>query len=117
MRDAGAKIAFGTDSPQLFSVPGFSIHREMQSMLAAGLTPFEILASGTRNVGRYYGAEAEFGTVATGRRADLVLLDANPLTDVRNFGRRAGVMVHGRWLPESEIQARLAQIAAQFGAN
>ena len=117
LRDAGARIAFGTDSPQLFSVPGFSIHREMQSMLAAGLTPFEILASGTRNVGRYYGAETAFGTVATGQRADLVLLDANPLTDLRNFSRRAGVMVHGRWLPESEIQARLAQIATQFGAN
>ena len=117
LRDAGAKIAFGTDSPQLFSVPGFSIHREMQSMLQAGMTPFEILASGTRNVGRYYGKENEFGTVAAGRRADLVLLDANPLTDVRNFSRRAGVMVNGRWLPESEIQARLSQIANQFGAN
>lgn len=117
LHDAGAKIVFGTDSPQLFSVPGFSIHREMQSMLQAGLTPFEILASGTRNVGRYYGKENEFGTVAAGRRADLVLLDANPLTDVRNFSRRAGVMVNGRWLPESEIQARLSQIANQFGAN
>lgn len=117
LRDAGAKIVFGTDSPQLFSVPGFSIHREMQSMLAAGLTPFEILASGTRNVARYYGREAEFGTVAAGRRADLVLLDANPLTNVANFSRRAGVMVHGRWLPEAEIQARLSQIATQFGAT
>lgn len=117
LRDAGATIAFGTDSPQLFSVPGFSIHREMQSMLAAGLTPFEILASGTRNVARYYRREAEFGTVAAGRRADLVLLEANPLTDLRNFSRRAGVMVNGRWLAESEIQARLAQIARQFGAH
>lgn len=117
LHDAGADIAFGTDSPQLFSVPGFSIHREMQSMLAAGLTPFEILASGTRNVGRYYGRETEFGTVAAGRRADLVLLDRNPLADLANFSRRAGVMVHGRWLPESEIQARLSQIATQFGAN
>jgi imidazolonepropionase-like amidohydrolase len=117
LRDAGAGIAFGTDSPQLFSVPGFSIHREMQSMLAAGLSPFDVLASGTRNVARYYGAESEFGTVAAGQRADLVLLDANPLTDVRNFSRRAGVMVNGRWLPESEIQQRLSQIATQFGAN
>lgn len=117
LRDAGAKIAFGTDSPQLFSVPGFSIHREMQSISAAGMTPFEILASGTRNVGRYYGREAEFGTVAAGRRADLVLLNGNPLADLTNFGRRAGVMVNGRWLAESEIQARLAQIATQFGAN
>lgn len=117
LRDAGAKIAFGTDSPQLFSVPGFSVHREMQSMLAAGLTPFDILASGTRNVGRYYGREKEFGTVAAGQRADLILLEANPLTDLNNFSRRAGVMVNGRWIPESEIQARLSRIATQFGAN
>ncbi len=115
VRDAGAGILFGTDSPQLFSVPGFSIHREMQSMRAAGLTPYQILQPATRNVAAYYEATSEFGTVASGQRADLVLLEANPLTDVANLARRAGVMVNGRWLPETEVQARLAQIAAGFG--
>ncbi|HMG19609.1 MAG TPA: amidohydrolase family protein [Gemmatimonadales bacterium] len=114
LQDAGCPIALGTDSPQLFSVPGFSIHREMATMAAAGLTPQQILTAGTRNVARYYGAEREFGTVTLGRRADLLLLEANPLTDVANVARRAGVMVNGRWLPETDIQRRLAGIAASY---
>jgi imidazolonepropionase-like amidohydrolase len=114
LQDGGCPIALGTDSPQLYSVPGFSIHREMASMAAAGLTPHQILTAGTRNVARYYGAEAEFGTVAAGQRADLLLLEANPLADVRNVARRAGVMVNGRWLPEAEIRARLERIAASY---
>ena len=114
LQDAGCPIALGTDSPQLFSVPGFSIHREMASMVAAGLSPAQILAAGTRNVARYFGAEREFGTVAVGRRADLLLLEANPLIDVGNVTRRAGVMVNGRWVPEAEIRARLERIAASY---
>jgi imidazolonepropionase-like amidohydrolase len=114
LQDAGCPIALGTDSPQTYSVPGFSIHREMASMAAAGLTPPQILTAGTRNVARYFGAEQEFGTVAVGQRADLLLLDANPLADVANVARRSGVMVNGRWLTEAEIQARLARIAETY---
>ena len=114
LQTAGCPIAFGTDSPQLYSVPGFSIHREMRSMAAAGLTPQQILVSGTRNAARYFGAEQEFGSVAAGQRADLILLNGNPLTDLANVGRRAGVMVNGRWLPEAEIQARLERMAAAY---
>jgi imidazolonepropionase-like amidohydrolase len=117
LRDAGAPIALGTDSPQLFSVPGFSIHREMRAMQEAGLSAWDILSSGTRNVARYYGREREFGTVARGQRADLLLLEGNPLEDIGNVERRAGVMVNGRWIPERDIQARLAQIAQMFGGG
>lgn len=109
---AGAPIALGSDAPQFFNVPGFSIHHEMRMMRAAGLTPYQVLATGTREAGRYFGADARFGTIAPGQRADLILLTANPLEQLANVERRAGVMVRGRWLPESEIQARLAQIAA-----
>ena len=113
LRDAGAGIILGTDSPQTFSVPGFSIHREMQVMVAAaGLTPFEILQSGTRNVAVYFNTLVETGTVEQGKRADLVLLEANPLQDVANVARRSGVVVAGRWIPESEIQQRLEKLAA-----
>ena len=112
LRDAGAKIALGTDSPQVFSVPGFSIHREMQLMVACGFTPFEVLQSGTRNVGEYFGILAETGTVEQGKRADLILLEANPLRDVSNVARRAGVVVKGRWIPEEEIKQRLEKLAA-----
>jgi len=114
LQTAGCPIAFGTDSPQLYSVPGFSIHREMRSMTAAGLTPQQILSEGTRQVARYFGAEQEFGSVAAGQRADLLLLTGNPLSDLANVARRAGVMVNGRWLPETEIQARLERIAAGY---
>jgi len=114
LQTAGCPIAFGTDSPQLYSVPGFSIHREIMSMSAAGLTPAQILAAGTRNPARYFGAEQEFGSVAAGQRADLILLNGNPLIDLANVRRRTGVMVNGRWLAEAEIQARLERIAAAY---
>jgi imidazolonepropionase-like amidohydrolase len=114
LQTAGCPIVFGTDSPQLYSVPGFSMHREMRSMAAAGLSAQEILYSASRNVARYYGAEREFGTVAVGRRADLLLLEGNPLADLGNVARRAGVMIGGRWLAESDIQARLERMAAGY---
>lgn len=117
LSDAGARLLMGTDSPQLFNVPGFALHRELGVMSAAGLSPFRVLESGTRNVGVYVTEDLEedgrFGTVAPGMRADLVLLEANPLEDVANVARRAGVMVRGRWLPEAEIRSRLEAIAAR----
>jgi imidazolonepropionase-like amidohydrolase len=72
------------------------------------------LNEGTLQVARYFGAEQEFGSVATGQRADLLLLNGNPLSDLTNVGRRAGVMVNGRWLPEAEIEARLERIATAY---
>jgi imidazolonepropionase-like amidohydrolase len=112
LHDAGAGLLLGSDAPQIFNVPGFAIHHELQMLVASGLTPYQALATGTRNVATYFGTEKESGTVETGKVADLILLDANPLTDVGNVQRRAGVMVRGRWLPESEIQKRLEAIAA-----
>ena len=113
--EAGANIVLGTDSPQTFSVPGFSVHREMQLYVEIGMAPHDVLAIGTRNPAEYFGASEEFGTVAVGHRADLVLLTANPLDDIANVQRRAGVMVNGRWLPEAEIQKRLEAIAVLYG--
>ena len=112
LAEGGVTILFGTDAPQEFSVPGFSIHREMKANVTAGLTPYEVLRSATKNVGEYFKNKDTFGLVAPGHRADLVLLEANPLTDISNVARRTGVMLRGRWLPESEIQATLAKIAA-----
>jgi imidazolonepropionase-like amidohydrolase len=114
LQAAGCPIAVGTDSPSLYSVPGFSMQRQMYSMAAAGFSPQQILGEATREVARYFGAEQEFGSVAPGQRADLLLLNGNPLSDLKNVGRRAGVMVSGRWLPEAEIQARLERIATAY---
>jgi imidazolonepropionase-like amidohydrolase len=114
LKAANAPIALGTDSPQMFSVPGFSTHRELKLMVGElGYTPHEALESGTLKVAQYFGTTADTGTIAQGKRADLILLNANPLTNIANTENRAGVMVNGRWLTESDIQKRLAEIAAK----
>jgi imidazolonepropionase-like amidohydrolase len=110
--DAGAVILMGTDAPQLFSVPGFSLHRELDVMAKAGMTPFEILRSGTTAVADHFGWD-DAGRIETGHRADLILLDANPLLDIANVSRTAGVVVNGRWLSAAEIQRELDAIAAR----
>ncbi len=111
LHDAGVGIALGSDAPQLWNAPGFSVTRELGTYVAAGLTPYQALSTGTRNIAVFLGNEAEAGTVEVGKRADLVLLDGNPLTDIANVGRKAGVMVAGRWLPKAEIESRLAALA------
>jgi imidazolonepropionase-like amidohydrolase len=116
LNDAGVTILMGTDSPQMFSVPGFSLHREMQAMSNAGMTTYEILESGTKNVGEYFRNNDAFGTIGVGRRADFILTNSNPLDDVANVADRAGVMVRGRWLSEEMIQQRLAEIARELGS-
>ena len=113
--EAGANIALGTDAPQTFSVPGFSVHREMRHYVDLGMTPYAVLEIATRKPAEYFGATADFGTVAVGRRADLLLLDANPLEDITRTERRAGVMIGGRWLPAAEIDERLEAIAVHYG--
>lgn len=114
LNDAGAGLLLGSDAPQWFNVPGFSLHRELRYLVDAGLTPYEALATGTRNVARFLGTPDEFGTVQPGRRADLILLEADPLADIANVQRRAGVMLGGRWLPENRIRAGLAEIAERY---
>jgi imidazolonepropionase-like amidohydrolase len=106
----GVGILLGSDAPQVGNVPGFAVHRELASYVAAGLTPYQALETGTTAVARFLGQEGTTGTVAVGRRADLVLLDANPLADIANFSRQAGVMVRGRWLDAGEIARRLAEL-------
>ena len=110
LHEGGVRVLLGTDSPQIFSVPGFSIPREMALYVEVGMTPYEVIASGTRVVGEYF--DADFGTVEVGRRADLVLVLGNPLEDIENVSKRAGVMVRGRWISSEDIEARLREIAA-----
>ncbi|CAN5642723.1 amidohydrolase family protein [soil metagenome] len=118
LADSGAPLLMGTDSPQMFNVPGFALHREVVVMQEAALTPFQILESGTRNVARYVerdlGLDGNFGAIVPGNRADLVLLDANPLLNVRNLARRSGVMVRGRWFTAAELEQGLADMARRY---
>jgi len=102
----GVGILLGSDAPQWMNPPGFSTLRELETYVTAGLTPYQALETGTSNVARFLGTE-EFGTVQQGRRADLILLDANPLENIANVNRIAGVMVRGRWLSRADIDQRL----------
>ena len=115
LSDAGAGILMGTDSPQLFNVPGFALHRELAVMSEAGMSNYEILKSGTATVGEYVASHLEldgnFGEIAPGQRADLVLLGSNPLDDLGNLVDRVGVMVRGRWVSRAEIDAGLEALA------
>lgn len=110
LHEGGVKILMGTDAPQQFSVPGFSLHRELLRMREAGMSNYEILKSGTVNVGEYFAKSDSFGTIEKGKRADLILLEANPLDDIGNVSKIAGVMVRGRWLPRAEIDAGLKKV-------
>lgn len=114
LHQGGVKILMGTDAPQQFSVPGFSLHRELLRMTAAGMTPYEVLKSGTVNVGEYFAKQDSFGTIEVGKRADLVVLDANPLTDVANLEKIDSVMVRGRWLSRTALDERLDQIELKY---
>lgn len=121
LADAGAPLLMGTDSPQMFNVPGYALHRELQVARAAGLTPQQVLESGTRNVGRYVREslkqDGAFGTVAAGQWADLVLLDADPTADLEHLTRRSGVMLRGRWVSAQEIAAGLERIRSKHAAS
>lgn len=113
MYDEGVAVLMGTDAPQVFSVPGFSLHRELPLMVESGMTPYEVLRTGTVNVARFLGIEDEAGTVAVGRNADLLLLEANPLDDITAVAANAGVMIDGRWLSADYIADALEAIAAK----
>jgi imidazolonepropionase-like amidohydrolase len=115
MRAAGVKFLAGTDTPDGFAFPGFSLHDELAALVDAGLTPMEALQSATLNPAEYFGLK-DSGLIKPGNRADLVLLDANPLQDIHNSRRIAGVMLNGKWFSRQNLQEMLDQ-AAVLAAN
>ncbi len=114
---AGAGILLGTDAAQAYHLPGFSVHEELVMLVEAGLSPYEALATGTRNPALAMVKQAEFGTVEVGKRADLILLEKNPLDDVGHVQERAGVMLRGRWLAEDQLQSMLASLVQSYRPN
>ena len=106
LHEAGGRILLGSDAPQIFNVPGFSLHNELEFLVASGLTPFEALQAGTVNVAEFLNLDT--GAVEIGRQADLVLLDANPLEAIGNSRRIHGVMVRGAWYSSHDIERRLS---------
>ncbi len=112
LRDAGVPILLGSDAPQVFNVPGFSLEHEMKAMQDAGLSNELILQSGTVNPARFFGQEGEFGILQEGAAADFILINGNPLEGLHHVWHQEGVMVRGTWLAKAGIQMRLAEIAA-----
>ncbi len=114
LHGAGAPLVLGTDAGNPFVVAGWSAHEELALLVAAGLTPFEAVSTATRSAAEYLGDDA--GTVAVGNRADLLLLEGNPLDDVRHAAWPVGVMARGRWLPAEEIGRKLDEVVASYAA-
>jgi imidazolonepropionase-like amidohydrolase len=110
---AGARILAGTDTGNPFVVPGVALHDELANLVASGLSPREALRAATSGAAEFMGQSAEWGSVEPGRRADLLLLEADPLADVGHAARRAGVMVRGHWLDAAGLDAQLAELAAR----
>jgi imidazolonepropionase-like amidohydrolase len=96
MYRAGVGILPGTDAPLRNSPPGFGLHQELELFARAGLTPYEVLRVATLDPARYLGALDSLGTIAPGKVADLVLLSADPLADVRNLRAVEAVVANGR---------------------
>jgi imidazolonepropionase-like amidohydrolase len=101
--EAGAGLLLGSDSPQIFNVPGFALHHELALMVEAGLSPLTALQAGTINPATFFGFEGRHGRVAPGMAADLLLLDENPLENIYSSRRIHGVMLQGRWLSRSAL--------------
>ena len=109
LHQEGVLFLAGTDLSNPFIYPGFSLHDELAALVSAGLTPAEALRTATLNPAIYFAATDTLGTVAPGKRADLVLLDANPLDDIHNTTAIAAVVVRGRLYDRKAIQQILKQ--------
>ena len=100
-----------------FCFPGFSVHDELALLVEAGLTPMEALQSATRNPARYFDRLADLGTVESGKIADLVLLDADPLQDIRNTQRIGAVVTRGRLLDGAALRKLLAEAEQRWSGG
>ncbi len=119
LHDAGVPLLAGTDPFVPCVIPGFSMQDEFRELAEAGLSPVEVLQTATFSAARFLGTATDTGTIARGKIADLVLLDANPLDDVANVFRQDGVMLDGEWFPEDILRTELSRLAAAdaSGAN
>ena len=115
MRRAGVLILAGSDTGNPFCFPGFSLHDELALLVKAGLTPTESLRAATLNPAKFFGMDQKLGTIEQGKLADLVLLEANPLEDIRNTQRIDAVIMNGRFYDRKALDKMLAQ--AQTLAN
>lgn len=115
LHEAGVTLLAGTDAPYPLLVPGFSLLDEIDALALAGLSPFEALAAATANASACLDTGDRFGVVAEGARADLLLVEGNPLEDLGALRTPRGVMLRGRWLPADELGALVDGVRAAYG--
>jgi imidazolonepropionase-like amidohydrolase len=112
MQAAGVGILAGTDSPAPELVPGFSLHEELTLLVQAGLSPMQALQAATRNPADFMGVLQKQGTIEAGKSADLLLLDANPLADIRNTEKIHALVIEGKLLDRPALDSLLSQAVA-----
>jgi len=118
MHKAGIPFLAGTDTPPgVYIFPGFSLHEELQRFVAAGFTPLEALQTATLNPAKFLGMEDSLGTIKKGKFADMVLLDDNPIDDIRNTQKITAVIVNGRYLSRTDLNKMLAGVEAAAAAK
>ena len=111
MHRAGVPLMAGTDTAAgVYVIPGFSLHQELELFVKAGLTPMEALQTATLNPAKFLGRTRDLGTVEEGKLADLVLLDANPLDDIRNTQKISGVFLGGRYFSRADLDGILKEV-------
>ncbi|MDF2159134.1 amidohydrolase family protein [Algoriphagus sp. CAU 1675] len=110
LHNSGVPMILSSDSPQVFNVPGFSIHHEIALMSEAGMSNYEILKTGSVEPAKYMGQEAEWGMIKKGMAADFVMVEKNPLEDLKTMQKPMGVVIRGKWIGQEELQAQLDQI-------
>jgi len=113
MHHAGVPFLAGTDAaPGIYLLPGFSLHDELANFVEAGFTPMEALQTATSNPAKFLDQENKFGSIEPGKLADVVLLTANPLTDIHNTTKISAVVANGRLFERADLNALLAQVEA-----
>jgi hypothetical protein len=112
----GVRIVAGTDSGDTYVFPGFAIHDELAELVRAGLPPTDALRSATIDAARFSGKAREYGSIEAGKVADMILLDANPLADIRSTGRIAGLFFNGQYLDRAALDELLAFAEDQAGS-
>ena len=112
MHRAGVPFMTGTDLSGAYVLPGFGLHHEIELLVQAGFTPMEALQAATRNPAIFLGELSSLGTIETGKIADLILLDDNPLVDIRNTRRIRAVILKGRYLSRNDLDQLLAKAEA-----
>jgi imidazolonepropionase-like amidohydrolase len=117
MQRSGVRMLAGTDSTLACVIPGFGLHDELALLVRAGLTPMQALQSATRDPAEFLGELDRNGTVEKGKFADLVLLDADPLSDIRNTAKIAAVIQNGRLFDNAAIRQMLSGVARSAAGN